>query len=201
MAYRLFEGSQHARLYAQYRPQPPPALIARVVSFVRESAPLERAVDVGCGTGQNSRLLAAHFPSVLATDISPAQVAEATASDPSGNVTYQVAPAESIPAPDSSVQLVTASMCFHYLDRERFLAEADRVLAPGGVVAVYGYKEPCAILPDGSAWAEFDAAVYQVRNVDLGSYWSVPIPRIMEMNRESAHMSRYKETIWDETTY
>ncbi|KAF0291771.1 putative methyltransferase [Amphibalanus amphitrite] len=100
---RAFEGSQHARLYAQFRPEPPAALIAHVLQYVRRSSPLHRAVDVGCGSGQNTRLLAPHFGSVLGTDISPAQVAEAAGSSTSGGgVTYQVAPAEEIPVPDGS---------------------------------------------------------------------------------------------------
>jgi hypothetical protein len=36
MAQRFFEGSQHATLYAQFRPRPPQALADRIVSFLKE---------------------------------------------------------------------------------------------------------------------------------------------------------------------
>ena len=44
------------------------------------------ALDVGCGSGQGSVLLAKHFASVVATDISPAQIEMAVAVP---NVTYK----------------------------------------------------------------------------------------------------------------
>ena len=198
--FRLFESLQHARLYAQYRPDPPAALISRVLEFVRRTAPLERAVDVGCGSGQNTRLLAPHFTSVLATDISPAQIAEAAATNPHDAVRYEVAPAEEIPAPDGSVNLVTASMCYHFLDRPRFLAEADRVLAPGGVIALYGYSEPVAHLEDGSVWTEFESVIDSA-SADLQKYRSASVTDLKDINKEAAQLIRYPDTVWDEESY
>ena len=199
--FRVFESSQHARLYARHRPDPPAALVSRVVDFVRRSAPLERAVDVGCGSGQNTRLLAPHFTAVLATDISPAQIAEAAAhSSARDNVRYEVAPAEEIPAPDGSVHLVTASMCYHFFDRPRFLAEADRVLAPGGVNALYGYSRP-ARLAGGRVWTEFDDVVNDVRDVRLGEYWPLPARDVVGVTKEAMRLIRYSDVLWDEESY
>ncbi|XP_043201288.1 putative methyltransferase DDB_G0268948 [Amphibalanus amphitrite] len=201
---RAFEGSQHARLYAQFRPEPPAALIAHVLQYVRRSSPLHRAVDVGCGSGQNTRLLAPHFGSVLGTDISPAQVAEAAGSSTSGGgVTYQVAPAEEIPVPDGSVNLVTASVCFHWFDRERFLAEVDRVLAPGGVIAIYSYNEPSFRLPDGTVWTELDDIFKEVLYVHLADHWPMPtlLGDIMSKTHEAEAMISYPEIQWDEESY
>ncbi|GIY84290.1 putative methyltransferase [Caerostris extrusa] len=48
-----------------------------------------------------------------------------------------IAPAECLPVGDSSVHLLTAATCFHWLDMKAFFKEADRVLMPGGVLAVY----------------------------------------------------------------
>jgi tRNA/tmRNA/rRNA uracil-C5-methylase (TrmA/RlmC/RlmD family) len=42
-------------------------VVARVLAHMDQSLPL---VDVGCGNGRFSRLLAAHFPKVLGVDIS-----------------------------------------------------------------------------------------------------------------------------------
>ena len=36
MSQRFFEGSQHASLYAQFRPSPPQALADRIVGFLKE---------------------------------------------------------------------------------------------------------------------------------------------------------------------
>ena len=198
---RLFESPQHARLYAQYRPDPPAALISRVLEFVRRTAPLGRAVDVGCGSGQNTRLLAPHFTSVLATDISPAQIAEAAATNPHDAVRYEVAPAEEILAPDGSVNLVTASTCYHYFDRPRFLAEADRVLAPGGVIAIYVYLEYEVRLKDGSVWAECENVLNSVFYVDLKGHWPVPLEDTVGIYKEVMRLIKYPDAIWDEENH
>lgn len=52
---------------------------------------------------------------------------------------FQVAPAESIPLPSQSVQLVTASECIHWFDFVKFYRELDRILIPGGMLAAFGY--------------------------------------------------------------
>ena len=60
--------------YAAHRPTYPPAL----VDFLANAAPgRELALDVGCGTGQLSMLLAERFDRVIATDASAQQLASA----------------------------------------------------------------------------------------------------------------------------
>ena len=199
--FRLFESPQHACLYAQYRPDPPAALISRVLEFVRRTAPLERAVDVGCGSGQNTRLLAPHFTSVLATDISPAQIAEAAATNPHDAVRYEVAPAEEIPAPDGSVNLVTASTCYHYFDRSRFLAEVDRVLAPGGVIAIYTCMKFEPHLNDGSVWTECKNVLNSVFDVSLKDHWPLTLEDFEETYRGAMRLIKYPDVLWDEKSY
>ena len=199
--FRLFESPQHARLYAQYRPDPPAALISRVLEFVRRTTPLERAVDVGCGSGQNTRLLAPHFTSVLATDISPAQIAEAAATNPHDAVRYEVAPAEEIPAPDGSVNLVTASTCYHYFDRPRFLAEVDRVLAPGGVIAINTCMRFEPHLNDESEWTECKKVLNNVPDVDLKDHWPVSPKDVEEIYRGAVRLIKYPDVVWDESYF
>lgn len=36
MSLRFFEGQDHAKVYAQFRPVPPESLIKRIVEFVQE---------------------------------------------------------------------------------------------------------------------------------------------------------------------
>ena len=49
------------------------------------------------------------------------------------------AKAEELPLEDESVSLVTCATSIHWLDQEKFYRECDRVLIPGGVIAVYCY--------------------------------------------------------------
>ena len=122
-----------ASQYAAHRPDYPPALFAYLASI----APARRlAWDCGTGSGQAALGLARHFEHVVATDASARQLERAR---PHRRVEYREARAEESGLPDASADLVTAAQALHWFDRERFWAEATRVLVPRGVVAVWCY--------------------------------------------------------------
>lgn len=119
--------------YAAFRPSYPP----EIAEVLAERAPARRlAVDVGCGTGQLSVLLAESFERVLACDVSASQLAAAT---PHPRIDYAEAPAEALPASEGSADLIAAGQAAHWFDHPRFHAECRRVLAPGGLVALVSY--------------------------------------------------------------
>lgn len=105
--------------------------------------PGQRVLDAGCGVGGAARLLAReHGVEVLGLTISTAQVERASALTASAGLDDLVAVrwgdcADALPAEDASVDAVLAieSAC-HFTDRPRFLAEARRVLRPGGALLV-----------------------------------------------------------------
>lgn len=144
--------------YRRFRPDYPPALFHWLALQTPSRA---RAVDVGCGNGQASVALATHFDQVLATDASAAQIAQA---QPANHVQYQTSPAENIPLPDQSADLVTVAQAIHWFDHPRFFAEVDRVLKPGGVLAVWGYQ---LLYTD----TELDAMIAHFHRQVVGPYW------------------------------
>lgn len=127
--------SGHASSYADARPGYPPALFHWLAAQCRGHA---LAWDAGCGNGQASVALADHFDRVFASDPSAAQIGNALAHP---RITYAVEPAERCRLADGSADLVTVAQAYHWFDHARFCAEARRVLAPGGVVAVWTYAE------------------------------------------------------------
>ncbi|XP_034034249.1 putative methyltransferase DDB_G0268948 isoform X1 [Thalassophryne amazonica] len=108
------------------------------ISF-QKSDRFNLAVDVGCGSGQGTRLLAPYFTKVVGTDISPAQLEMATTNDNPPNVSYRQSPAEELLFSSNEVDLVTAMTAAHWFNHQRFLQEADRVLRPGGCLAILSY--------------------------------------------------------------
>lgn len=125
--------------YAAARPGYPDALFDLLARHVPADA---RVWEPGCGSGQATRGLAARFAHVHATDPSPQQLAEHWAArSPDARVTLAVEPGERTALADASVGLVAVAQALHWFDLPAFFAECDRVLAPGGMLAAWGYGD------------------------------------------------------------
>ncbi len=125
--------SGHAALYRDARPLPP----ADWFDWLAAQAPdLALAWDAGCGNGQASVGLAAHFERVVATDPSATQIAQAT---PHPRIDYRTEPAERSSLAAGSVSLVGVSQALHWFDLAAFHAEVRRVARPGALLAVSAY--------------------------------------------------------------
>jgi len=126
--------SRQATDYAKFRPEYPRSLFA----FVAAAAPDDQlALDCATGNGQAAVALAEFFQKVIALDASADQIANA---QPNERVKYRVAPAESTGLPARSVAAITVAQALHWFDLDAFYAEARRVLAPRGVIAVWAYN-------------------------------------------------------------
>lgn len=122
--------------YASHRPDYPPAL-AESLSFL--CARHSHAVDIGCGTGQLTALLAGHFDQVTGIDPSPSQIENARRVD---RVDYRIADAEQTGLPDASADLIVAAQAAHWFDLPRFYAEALRIARSGAILALISYGVP-----------------------------------------------------------
>ncbi|HET9011590.1 MAG TPA: class I SAM-dependent methyltransferase, partial [Gemmatimonadaceae bacterium] len=147
-----------ARSYAAFRPHYPAALF----DWLAGASPRrERAWDCGTGSGQAAVGLATHFDVVVATDPSLQQLGSAQRAR---GVEYLAMPAESAALADASVDLVAVAQALHWFDRPRFFGEVDRVLRPGGMLAVWSYGL-LAITP------AIDAVLHALYVHTLGDYW------------------------------
>jgi len=127
--------SRQAADYRRYRPTYPAALIDFVAGCCADRAV---AVDCATGSGQAAVALAGRFAAVIAVDASLSQLARAESHE---RVRYAAALAERLPVREGTVDLVAAAQAAHWFDHDRFHAECRRVLAPGGVVAVWCYEK------------------------------------------------------------
>ena len=150
--------SGEASAYEKYRPRYPRELFAWLAA---NSPRRNLAVDVATGNGQAAIALAEYFNEVVATDASASQLA---AAKPKPRVRYQREPAERISLPDSSVDLVASAQAAHWFDWPAFTAEACRVLRPGGLLAIWSYR-------DFVAQDEIERLVHEFSREVVGPYW------------------------------
>ena len=129
-----FSPKSTAERYAKGRPYFHPLIIGRIKEFLSLAEPLSSALDVGCGTGLSSIALKELAQNVVGVDASAEMI---TLAPRENRIKYFVAPAENLPFEENEFDLITLSQVFHWLDKDRFFAEASRVLRPNGRLVVY----------------------------------------------------------------
>jgi ubiquinone/menaquinone biosynthesis C-methylase UbiE len=97
-----------------------------------------RVLDIACGEGYGSALLATRAKSVVGADVAPETIAQARRRyGAAQNLQYVEGRCESLPCDDASIDLlVSFETLEHIPDPERLLDEAKRALAPGGLLLV-----------------------------------------------------------------
>jgi SAM-dependent methyltransferase len=144
--------------YARFRPGYPPALF----DFLSGMSPdRDLAWDCGTGTGIAAIPLAGRFSAVVATDASEAQLAQAPLHP---RVTWRALREGASGLPVCSASLVTVAQAAHWFDLDAFYHEVDRVLKPGGLVALWCY----GIL---SIDAGIDRILHRFEHGRVGPYW------------------------------
>jgi SAM-dependent methyltransferase len=143
----------NAQLYAVLRPDYPAELFDFLLAHLPAPHDGEYAAwDVGTGSGQAAIALAERGIRVTATDRSADQLAQAKQHP---KVVYLLGDASASQLAHGSVQLVTAAQAAHWFDLPAFYAEADRVLVPGGLLALWGYGLPQLPAPIRLLFDEF----------------------------------------------
>ncbi len=110
--------------------------IARIKKLLKGS---ERVLEIGCGTGIVSLGIAPQAGSVTGVDISPEMIGRAKAKAVSENVqnaTFEIFDGYSLPFNDGSFDVVLLfNILYIVKEPETLLAEARRLLKPGGILA------------------------------------------------------------------
>jgi SAM-dependent methyltransferase/DNA-binding MarR family transcriptional regulator len=144
--------------YATFRPGYPESLAQTLAGLTSDKT---LAVDVGCGNGQFSQLLAKHFEQVIASDISEDQIANTRTT---ANIDYRCEGAEQISVEDNSADLIVAAQAAHWFDLPAFYAEARRIAKPSAVLALISYGVPYI---DDAVNAVFQQGYWQ----DIHRFW------------------------------
>jgi tocopherol O-methyltransferase len=177
-------------------------LILRLLAF----AGIERAasiLDAGCGIGGSSLFLAEHYGArVEGVTLSPVQCARAreraTAAGLADRVHFQVADAQALPFADGSFDLVwSLESGEHMADKEQFLRECHRVLAPGGtLVFVTWCCRDGALDERDRRWLDAIYRIYHLPYVLSIAQYSEMIPRLGFTDLRVADWSERVARFW-----
>ncbi len=174
----LYDGS--AQFYSRGRMPYPQAL----ADALRDELALDgtgRLLDVGCGPGKLTTVLAPLFAEVIAIDADAAMVAEASQHAPA-NATFRELRAEELPADLGTFDVIAFAQSFHWMEQMRVAEIVHTMLRDGGAFATVG-----ATTHEGDGNVPRDAIKELVRSylgparragqgivADEGPPWNVP---------------------------
>ncbi|AIQ38364.1 SAM-dependent methyltransferase [Paenibacillus sp. FSL R5-0345] len=130
--------------YDRYRPEAPAMIIKLLTDYLGTSPSL--IADIGCGTGLSTFLWKGVADSIIGIEPNPDMLGKAIdklsqIEDPQ-SITFVQAYSNQLPLAADSVDIVTCSQSFHWMDPQSTLREISRVLRTGGIFAAYDCDWP-----------------------------------------------------------
>jgi len=134
------EDVQAAQAYDRISKWPQFQVLRRlIVREIRKHRPTGILVDIGCGPGLLTMLIARKFPQLQVLGLDAAQEMSTTANKNAFSlgfkerVEFREGDIPSLPVPDHTLDFAVSSLSLHHWSEpERGLAEIHRVLNPGG---------------------------------------------------------------------
>ncbi len=132
-----FAHATAAERYAMARPYFHPKTVQLLLEFTKQTH-FAKVLDVACGTGMGTKALLEVADKVIGIDAAPEMLEWARKTVPQAE--FMPSQAEVLDFADSSFDLLSTFLAFHWFDGQRFLKEAARVLqAKGYLVIVQHY--------------------------------------------------------------
>jgi len=151
-------------------------------ALCRESVAGKRVLDLACGTGYGSALLAQAGASVTAVDISPEAIRTAKARHGDA-VTFLIADCYDLPFDDGVFDVVVANeMIEHVEDHDALITQAKRVLAKDGLFLVSTPNKP--------VYNRYKAPnVFHVSEMDTGEFRRLLLRHFREVHLTGTRMA------------
>ncbi|SEQ22675.1 class I SAM-dependent methyltransferase [Mycolicibacterium nivoides] len=135
---------------------------ARLAADTAQLSSADHVVDVGCGPGTAARVAARRGARVTGVDPASTMLRIARLVTPKrAPISWRVGTAEALPVPDGSATVVWAlATVHHWQDVDKAVAEARRVLVPGGRLIAIERQSP----PDATGLASHGWTLQQAES-------------------------------------
>lgn len=131
-------------LYDESRPTPPKEVIQILTRYL--SYKPKKLVDVGCGTGLSSFIWLGHAHEIIGIepndDMRQVAIDNWQAQKKPNTLRFEKGLSHQLQLESDTVDVITCSQSFHWMDPQPTLKEFARILKPGGVFAAYDCDWP-----------------------------------------------------------
>jgi ubiquinone/menaquinone biosynthesis C-methylase UbiE len=136
--------------YDRYRPQAPLIIPELLTSYLGDRPSL--VADIGCGTGLSTFVWKNAADSAVGVEPNPDMFGKAldklAQEADAASLSFVQGYSNQLPFPSGSVDIVTCSQSFHWMEPVSTIQEIARVLRDGGVFAAYDCDWPLALQAD-----------------------------------------------------
>lgn len=140
--------SGYKDLYDSYRPGAPSEVIRILIGYLQRKPRL--VLDVGCGTGLSTFVWKSDAETIVGIEPNDDMRSKAeeklrslqSEDTAAGSIRFMSGYSNKLEFPDGAADLITCSQSFHWMEPVSTLAEAARVLKPGGIFAAYDCDWP-----------------------------------------------------------
>ena len=162
-------------------------------------------LDIGCGEGANTRMLARLGGRMQAIDIAPTFIRNAKATEAAAplGIVYQIADALALPFANGAFDFATAFMSLMDVpDPGRALRQAARVLRPGGFLQL-SILHPCFAPPhrkvvrdeDGSVCAVEIGGYFDCNDAQIDTWMFSKVPQKERAHSQPFRVPRFHRTL------
>jgi ubiquinone/menaquinone biosynthesis C-methylase UbiE len=135
--------SVFSRTYNRFRPRPPHVIVDTILKYLPNEPKI--IVDIGCGTGLSTFIWKMKVPKVIGIEPNyDFRNFAVKRSNKKGNENISFVDGDSTHTTlgNESVDIITCSQSFHWMEPTETLKEFSRILKPNGVIGIYDCEWP-----------------------------------------------------------
>ncbi len=139
-----FSGNEYVNIYDKYRPSPPIEILQQTLNYLGKPK-AELILDLGCGTGISTKVWEGYANEIIGIEPSVEMIEIAKSKSKNAQIKYLVGYSNDIQLSSNSVDVVSCSQSFHWMEPKSTLKEISRVLKDKGILIIYDVIWPPSV--------------------------------------------------------